>query len=136
VRGAPGSATNADCGLRRKAGSEKAHARLPLRMEAAARSVDDLPEGILAADLPVDELEQVASAHLNGLACPLRPAKRPLRDAAVTADPVGVVAVVDVRNPVEPGLDPFPNLRLPTSRRPPGPGPRGMSRTQSSVRRT
>ena len=75
-------------------------------------AVDDLPEGILPSDLPVRELEQVTPAHLDGLARSLSPANRPLGDAAVTAEPVGVVAVVDVRNPVEPGLNPLPNLLL------------------------
>src|SRR5215207_9347467 len=74
------------------------------------RSVDDLPERVLAADLAVCELEQVAPAHLDGLSRDPGAADRPLRHTAVTACPVAVVAVADVRNPVEPRLDPFPNL--------------------------
>jgi hypothetical protein len=66
---------------------------------------------------------------------PLRAADRPFGNGAITARPVAVVAVVDVRNPVEPRLNPLPDLCLPTSRSPPGAGPRGMSRTQSSVKK-
>jgi hypothetical protein len=96
------------------------------RMKAAARSVDDLPERILPADLAVDELEQVAAAHLNGFACSPPAPKRPFGDGAVTTQPVVVVAVVDVRNAVEPGLDPFSNLLL---------ADQSLSRTQSSAKK-
>ena len=48
------------------------------------------------------------------------PAERPLGHGAVAADPVAVVAVVDVGNAVEPRLDPLPDLlpahQPPTSR--------------------
>src|SRR3954454_15593256 len=83
-------------------------ARRPER-EAAVVSVDDLPEGVLTADLAVAELEDVAPADLDVLPRQLGPADRPLRYPAVTACPVAVVAVLDVRDPVEPRLDPFPN---------------------------
>src|SRR4051812_27493429 len=80
--------------------------------DAAVLSLDDLPEGVLAADLAVGELEEVAPAHLDVLPGQLSAADRPLRDPAVTARPVALVAVLDVRDPVEPRLDPFAHLLL------------------------
>jgi hypothetical protein len=55
-------------------------------------------------------LPSLAPADLDGLPCSLRATERPLGHGAVTADPVAVVAVVDVGNAVEPRLDPFPDL--------------------------
>ncbi len=84
-------------------------------------SVDDLPERILAADSAVDELEKITPSDFDGLAGQLRAAEGPLRHGAITADPVAAVAVVDVRNAVEPRLDPCPHLlaahQPPASRR-------------------
>src|SRR4029079_2851191 len=92
---------------------------------AGHTSIDHLPEGVLAADLVAVELEQVAAAHLDGLTVQLSAANRPLGYAAVTARPVALVAVADVRDPIEPRLDPFSDLLLtdqvaPSGRRPAG----------------
>jgi hypothetical protein len=73
--------------------------------------VGDRPERVLAGDLAVDELEQVATAHLDALARHLRAAECPLGYSAVTPDPVAIVAVVEVRDAVEPRLEPFTDLR-------------------------
>src|SRR4051812_9728556 len=86
-------------------------------------SFQDLPEGVLAADPPVDELEQVTPAHLDAFPGSLGAAERPLGDAAVTTGPMPVVAVVDVRDTLEPRCDPSPDLLLahhllPSRRRP------------------
>src|SRR3954463_9348340 len=83
-----------------------------LHRSAAVQSANDLPEGVLAADLAVTELEQIAPAYLDGLACDLRAADRPLRDSLIAADPVAIVAVPDVRDPLESGLDSRSNLVL------------------------
>src|ERR1700754_2521764 len=66
-----------------------ARVRLPL---------DDLPVRVLANDLAVRELEQVAAADLDPLAVRARAGQEPLRAAAVAGEPVARVAVVDVRD--------------------------------------
>ena len=76
------------------------------RIGGGAVSVDDLPEGVLATDPVVRELEQVAAAHLDGFARDLGATDRPFGYAAITACPMAIVAVVDIWNPVESGLDP------------------------------
>src|SRR3954470_23427962 len=68
---------------------------------SATVSVDDLPVGVLAADLTIGELEQVAPAHFDRLTCRFGPTDRPLGHPAITARPVTVLAVLDVRDPVE-----------------------------------
>src|SRR6187397_368470 len=83
---------------------------VPARLSTGSRLLDDLPERVLAADPAVGELEEVAAADLDGLSRALGAADRPLRYPAVTAGPVAVVAVVDVGDPVEPRLDPLPDL--------------------------
>src|SRR3954451_6704320 len=75
-----------------------------------ALSVDDLPEGVLTADLAVGELEEVAAADFDGLPGRLGTADRPFGHAAVAARPMAVILVPDVGNPVEPRLDPRPDL--------------------------
>src|SRR4051794_27994791 len=90
----------------------RAHRSPSARLKRASSVVDDLPERVLPADLAVGELEEVTSADVDVLARHLCPADRPLRDAAVTAGPVAVVAVVDVGDAVEPRLDPCAD-RLP-----------------------
>src|SRR4051812_2110611 len=93
------------------------------RAAGAPRSLHDLPERVLPADPAAGELEEVAPADLDRLAGPLRAADRPLRDAAVPADPVAVVAVVDIGDAVEARLDPRPDL-IATHQPPPSrPGP-------------
>src|SRR5215213_10528538 len=78
--------------------------------KAAVVSVDDLPEGVLPADLAVGELKEVAPADLDALPRRLGAADRPLRYAAVTAGPMAIIAVVNIGDPIEPGLDARPNL--------------------------
>src|SRR5690349_12331906 len=76
------------------------------------RSLDDLPERVLARDLPAVELQQVHAAHLE-----LRPGARragegPLRDAESLAGPVPILAVAHVRDSLEAFREPGPHLGL------------------------
>src|SRR5262249_54485344 len=74
---------------------------------------------------------QVAPAHLDALARVLRPADRPLRDAAIAAQEVAIVPVLDVRDAVEARLDPLPDLLL--AHEPPAAGSGPARHVQDAV---
>src|SRR3954469_23326514 len=83
----------------------------------------DLPERVLACErVVVSEGPQVAAAHFDSLALDRRSADRPLRDAAAAGDEVIVVAVMDVRDPLEARHEPTADLVLAHEARPPGLG--------------
>ena len=100
-----------------------------------ASAFHEFPVGVLAGDLVALELEQVAAPDLDPVALGGRPGEQPLRAAPVAADPVTVLAVVDVGEAGEPACQPRAYL-LP-SLEPPAPGMRdaGSSRTGSSAKK-
>ena len=91
--------------------------------------------GVLPGDLVALELPQVATAHLDPHPLDGRPGQQPLRAAPVAADPVPVVAVVDVGDAGEAGCQPGTHLLRPRNLCPHGCGPRGISRTGSSAKK-
>src|SRR4029450_12202173 len=93
-------------------------------------SLHQLPVGVLAGDLVALELEQVAAAHLDPLPLDGGPGEQPLRTAPVPADPVPVLAVVDIGEAGEAAGQPRPHL-LP----PPGPAAPTCTRPRSRTQR-
>src|SRR4051812_15763111 len=67
-----------------------------MRVRARGLPLHELPVGVLADDLAVPELEQVAAAHLDALAVRAGAGQEPLGAAAIAGEPVPGVAVADV----------------------------------------
>src|SRR6266498_4856090 len=101
----------------------------------SASPLHELPVGVLPGDLVAPEREQVAASYLDPIPLGSRPGEQPLRAAPVAADPVTVVAVVDVGEAGESACQPRAHLLPPCNLRPHGCGPRGISRTGSSTQK-
>src|SRR5438093_321345 len=88
---------------------------------AGSRSrLAQLPERVLAcqASVPVERPE-VTAPNLDPLALDRRSADRPFRDAPIAGDEMIVLPVANVRDPLEPGGEPAPDLLLADEAAPP-----------------